>query len=69
MLQLHVKICWKSLDWIGHRKSISRYYIFVWGNSVVWRSKKQSVVARSSIEAEYRAMEKGACEVVAENYS
>ncbi|XP_038895983.1 uncharacterized mitochondrial protein AtMg00810-like [Benincasa hispida] len=46
-------------DWAGSatdRKSISRYYTFVWGNLVTWRSKKQGVVARSSAEAEYRAM-------------
>ncbi|KAA0041009.1 reverse transcriptase [Cucumis melo var. makuwa] len=37
-------------------KSTSSYCTFVWGNLVTWRSKKQSVVARSSAEAEYRAM-------------
>ncbi|KAA0054133.1 Cysteine-rich RLK (RECEPTOR-like protein kinase) 8 [Cucumis melo var. makuwa] len=37
---------------------------FVWGNLVTWRSKKQSFVARSSAEAEYRAMSLGICEEI-----
>ncbi|RVW16157.1 Retrovirus-related Pol polyprotein from transposon RE1 [Vitis vinifera] len=32
------------------------------GNLVTWRSKKQSVVARSSVEAEFRAVAQGMCE-------
>ncbi|KAA0033787.1 Cysteine-rich RLK (receptor-like protein kinase) 8 [Cucumis melo var. makuwa] len=40
------------------RKSTSDYCT-VWGNLVTWRSKKQSVVARSSAEAKYRAMSLG----------
>ncbi|RVW54243.1 Retrovirus-related Pol polyprotein from transposon RE1 [Vitis vinifera] len=36
--------------------------LFVWGNLVTWRSKKQSVVARNSAEAEYRALAQGICE-------
>ena len=54
-------------DWAGSvidRKSTSRYCTFVWGNLVTWRSKKQSVVARSGIEAEYRAMSHGICEEI-----
>ncbi|XP_004309959.1 PREDICTED: uncharacterized mitochondrial protein AtMg00810-like [Fragaria vesca subsp. vesca] len=46
-------------DWAGNaldRKSTTGFCIFVGGNLVTWRSKKQSVVARSSAEAEYRAM-------------
>ncbi|TYK07784.1 Cysteine-rich RLK (receptor-like protein kinase) 8 [Cucumis melo var. makuwa] len=49
-------------DWTGSvidRKSTSGYCTFVWGNLVTWRSKKQSVVARSSGEAEYRAISLG----------
>ncbi|KAA0049822.1 reverse transcriptase [Cucumis melo var. makuwa] len=41
-------------DWAGSvidRKSTSGYCTFVWGNHVTWRSKNQSVVARSSVEA------------------
>ena len=38
------------------RKSTSGYVPFVGGNLVTWRSKKQSVVSLSSVEAEYRAL-------------
>ncbi|KAK3037954.1 hypothetical protein RJ639_030659 [Escallonia herrerae] len=54
-------------DWAGSitdRKSTSGYCTFVWGNLVTWRSKKQSVVARSSAEVEYRAMAHGICEMM-----
>ncbi|KAA0035929.1 Cysteine-rich RLK (RECEPTOR-like protein kinase) 8 [Cucumis melo var. makuwa] len=54
-------------DWAGSvidRKSTSGYCTFVWGNLVTWRSKKQSIVARSSAEAEYRAMSLGICEKI-----
>ena len=35
---------------------------YVWGNLVTWRSKKQSVVSRSSAEAELRSLASGVCE-------
>jgi hypothetical protein len=53
-------------DWAGSpsdRKSTTGYCTFIGGNLVTWRSKKQSVVARSSAEAEYRAMAHSTCEL------
>ena len=38
------------------RKSTTGYCIFLAENLVVWRSKKQEVVARSSTKAEFRAL-------------
>ncbi|XP_022857000.1 uncharacterized protein LOC111378063 [Olea europaea var. sylvestris] len=52
-------------DWarsIENRKSTTGYCTFVWGNMTTWRSKKQNVVARSSVEAKFRAVAQGICE-------
>ena len=46
------------------RRSTSGYCSFVSGNLVTWRSKKQNVVARSSAEAEFRAVAHGICEIM-----
>lgn len=54
-------------DWAGSvedRRSTTGYCTKVWGNLVTWRSKKQSVVARSSSEAELRALAQGVCELI-----
>ena len=54
-------------DWAGDsedRRSTSGYCMFVGGNLVAWKSKKQHVVSRSSAEAEYRAMATATSEVV-----
>ena len=54
-------------NWAGlvtDMKSTTGYCTFVWGNLVTWRSKKQNVVARSTTEAEFRAMAHGLCEVL-----
>ncbi|XP_050890660.1 secreted RxLR effector protein 161-like [Lathyrus oleraceus] len=49
-------------DWAGSvtdKISTSGYCTYVWGNLVAWRSKKQGVVARSSVKAEFRDMSQG----------
>ncbi|XP_038713440.1 secreted RxLR effector protein 161-like [Tripterygium wilfordii] len=56
-----------NADGVGsadNRRSTSGYFTFVRGNLVTWRSKKQSVVSRSSVEAEYRGMANGVCELL-----
>ena len=40
----------------GDRKSILGYCTYIGGNLVTWRSKKQNVVSRFSVEVEYRSM-------------
>ena len=55
-------IVYTDSDFAGYRvdyRSTSGYCTFFGGNLVTWRSKKQSVVSKSSTKAEFRAMSKG----------
>ncbi|XP_024200110.1 uncharacterized mitochondrial protein AtMg00810-like [Rosa chinensis] len=55
-------------DWAANaidQKSITGYCTFIGGNLVIWKSKKQTVVARSSAEVEqYREMASIVCELI-----
>ena len=58
---------YNDVDWVGsivNRRSTSRYCTFLGGNLATWRSKKQPVVARSSTEAEFKAIAQGICELL-----
>ena len=46
------------------RRSTSSYFTFVGGNLVTWKSKKHNVVARSSVEAEFKGIALGLCEAL-----
>ncbi|RVW87752.1 Retrovirus-related Pol polyprotein from transposon RE1 [Vitis vinifera] len=64
----HLQIeTYTDADWAGSivdRRFTFGYCSFVGGNLVTWRSKKQNVVARSSAEAEFRAVAHGICEIM-----
>ncbi|KAM2210837.1 hypothetical protein ACFX1S_021369 [Malus domestica] len=60
-------MAYTDVDWAGNaldRKSTTGFCMFVGGNLVTWKSKKQTMIARSSAEAEYRAMAATACELI-----
>jgi len=46
------------------RCSISRYYVFVGGNLIMWKGKTQNVVARSSAKMQYGTMSLVTCEII-----
>ena len=57
---------YSDADYIGSlmdKRSTLSYCTFLGGNLVIWRSKKQSVVVRSSAEVKFRAMTHGICEL------
>ncbi|GAA0148446.1 transmembrane signal receptor [Lithospermum erythrorhizon] len=58
-------------DWAGcptTRRSTTRFCVFLASSFISWSSKKQPTVARSSSEAEYRALASTAAEVTGFQY-
>ncbi|XP_047172331.1 uncharacterized mitochondrial protein AtMg00810-like [Vigna umbellata] len=56
-----------DVDYAGpliDRRSTTGYCTFLGGNLVIWKSKKQNVVSRSSAKSEFRALAQGICELL-----
>jgi hypothetical protein len=56
-----------NVDWadnIDDQKSTGEYIVFLGTTPISWKSNKQRTIARSSTEAEYKALADGTVEVL-----
>jgi hypothetical protein len=52
-------VVYTDVDWVGcpdTRRSISGYVMFLGDNLVSWSTKRQTIISRSSVEAEYHVV-------------
>ena len=63
---LAIKACANAsyANFLVDRKLTTTYCTFLRGNMVIWRSKKQNVVARSFAKLEFKAISRGLCELL-----
>ncbi|XP_039036162.1 secreted RxLR effector protein 161-like [Hibiscus syriacus] len=60
-------VCYIDTDWATSeedRRSTTGYCVYLGGNPIAWCSKKQSVVSRSTSEAEYRSLANSVSELI-----
>uniref|UniRef100_A0A2P2QLF0 Retrovirus-related Pol polyprotein from transposon TNT 1-94 n=1 Tax=Rhizophora mucronata TaxID=61149 RepID=A0A2P2QLF0_RHIMU len=63
-LTLEAYIDADHIGFVMDKRSTSGYCTYMDENLVTWRSKKQNVVARSSVEVGFRPMTLGICELL-----
>ncbi|XP_028065209.1 uncharacterized protein LOC114268274 [Camellia sinensis] len=60
-------VAYVDSNWVGDvtdRKSISGFYMFLDNSLISWKSKKQTIITRSTAETEYRIMAHATAEIV-----
>ena len=61
-LQAYSDATWASSS--DDRLSVTGYCVFLRSSLVVWKTKKQTIVAHSSVEAEFRALASNVQEII-----
>jgi len=70
MFSANAELClnaFSDADWEAckdTRRSVSGFCVYLGTSLISWKSKKQAVASRGSIESEYMAMAQATCEVI-----